>query len=359
MNTIFSTEPPATSSTTLMPSDFLPVADEARPEADDSLPALQDAADLLALPVNKPPELVAGLVHQGSKLIIGGGSKSCKTWVMMDLALSIASGQPFWGLDTAQGPIVYLNLELPEWSFQERLAWLCTARRIKLEHGQFIIWPLRGHSCDWSHMESGIINRLKDRQLKAVFLDPTYKVLGSRDENSAGDMANLCAGFERLALATSAAVVNASHYSKGNQSAKIPMDRISGSGAVGRDADSVLCMTAHEEENHFVVETVLRNLKPMAPFTIAWEPPLMNRSELDATRLKQHNGRTPRFSVAQLMEALSSEQLSFSDWFTRCESRFSMSLSTFKNLIAKAKAMDMVLLQKSNDKYVKITKQGQ
>ena len=44
-----------------------------------------------------PPLLIEGILHQGCKMILGGTSKSNKSWCLLDLALSVASGQPWWG----------------------------------------------------------------------------------------------------------------------------------------------------------------------------------------------------------------------------------------------------------------------
>ena len=66
------------------------------------------------------------------------------------------------------------------------------------------------------------------------------------------------------------------HYaSKGNQSGKDSIDRISGSGVFARDPDSIVTMTKHEEDGAFVVEPVLRNLPPIEPFCVAWGPALL------------------------------------------------------------------------------------
>jgi hypothetical protein len=42
-------------------------------------PAFEQLGSFLEEDLPKPPELVKGLFHQGSKIILGGGSKSYKT----------------------------------------------------------------------------------------------------------------------------------------------------------------------------------------------------------------------------------------------------------------------------------------
>ena len=43
-------------------------------------------------PMTEPKCLVEGLLHQGSKLVLGGGSKSFKSWTLLDLSISVSQG---------------------------------------------------------------------------------------------------------------------------------------------------------------------------------------------------------------------------------------------------------------------------
>jgi len=74
-----------------------------------------------------------------------------------------------------------------------------------------------------------------------------------------------------LAVTTGAAVALAGHFSKGNASAKESIDRISGSGVLARDPDSLITFTRHEEQDAFTVEMTLRNLAPVEPFVVLVE----------------------------------------------------------------------------------------
>src|ERR1035441_5498629 len=88
----------------------------------DGLPELIDAFDFLAEPIDAPPELVAGILHAGSKLVFGGSSKSYKTWVLLDLAISVATGADWLGRQTAQGKVLFVNFEIQPYAWQQRIA---------------------------------------------------------------------------------------------------------------------------------------------------------------------------------------------------------------------------------------------
>jgi hypothetical protein len=57
------------------------------------LPPMVTAQKLCASPPPTPPEIIEGVLHQGSKMALGGGSKSFKTWTLLELSICIAAGQ--------------------------------------------------------------------------------------------------------------------------------------------------------------------------------------------------------------------------------------------------------------------------
>lgn len=88
-----------------------------------SRPDPQTGTALLARAISPPAPIVDNLVHEGM-LLLGGKSKRGKSWLMLDLALSVATGKPVWGwhfpVDEPQ-PVLYLALEDGEARIQKRL----------------------------------------------------------------------------------------------------------------------------------------------------------------------------------------------------------------------------------------------
>ena len=92
------------------------------------LPEILNLEQLVAVAVPPPPLIIEGVLHQGCKMILGGTSKSNKSWCLLDLALSVASGQPWWGRKCVKLPVVYINFELHVWAVVQRINALCGAR---------------------------------------------------------------------------------------------------------------------------------------------------------------------------------------------------------------------------------------
>lgn len=255
--------------------------------APDGLPKIVAGSEFMTTPRPEPPQLIAGVLHQGCKMIIGGASKARKSWSLIDMMLAVSSGGPWWSFATQQGRALYINFELPDFAFQHRLKAIAAAKGIT-DYSGFDLWNLRGYATDFSVLIPKILSRIKDGRYALIVLDPIYKGLGKRDENKAGDIASLCNEIEQLAVQSGAAVVFGAHYSKGNQAGKEAIDRIGGSGVFARDPDVILTMTPHEEKDAYVVDLTLRALPQVEPFVVRWQGVMFGRDDTaDPTRIRK------------------------------------------------------------------------
>ncbi len=258
------------------------------------LPPIRTVQDSIDAGLPVPPELVEGMIHQGGKVSLAGGSKSYKTWVLTNLALCIASGCSWFGRSTSKGDVLYLNFEIPEVFFIQRVQRICEAMDTPLPGGFHAI-HLRGHANYAKEFFPRVLRVIGGHRYAMVVVDPFYKLLGGRDENSAGDVSELLNDFEKLSCATGAAVVYGCHYSKGNQAGKQALDRASGSGVFARDPDTILTLTQHSEKNAFVLESVLRNFPAVDPTGLRWDFPLMRiATDLDPKKLQGASDRTEK-----------------------------------------------------------------
>ena len=57
------------------------------------LPEIEFLRELAESVPTLPPQIIEGVLHQGCKMILGGTSKSNKSWCLLDLAVSVASGR--------------------------------------------------------------------------------------------------------------------------------------------------------------------------------------------------------------------------------------------------------------------------
>jgi len=244
------------------------------------LPEILSLKDFVATEPMAPPQIIEGVLHQGCKMILGGTSKSNKSWCLLDLAISVASGQKWWGRQCARVPVVYINFELHPWAIMERIIAIVKARPECTGIGETLhIWNLRGHNADLSILRPKLEEQLAKHQFGLIILDPAYKVLGDRDENANGEIASLMNELEAMARSSGAAIVVAHHFAKGDSTLKEAGDRLSGAGAWVRDPDSIVVLTPHEEPDCFTVTSILRNLPRLPEFVLGWEFPLMRLAQ--------------------------------------------------------------------------------
>ena len=185
------------------------------------------------------PELIEGILRQGHKMLLVSSSKAGKTFALIELAISVAEGRRWLGFRCRQGRVLYLNMELDEASFDDRMKRVYDALDVSRIHPENIdIVHLRGKIEKLDKLVPQINRTLKAKEYAAVVLDPTYK-LGIGDENAADQVTAFCNSIDRIANA-GVSVIYAHHHSKGAQGAKASMDRASGSGVFARDADALL-----------------------------------------------------------------------------------------------------------------------
>ena len=317
------------------------------------LPKIKSAKTLVEQNISIPNIVVAGLLHQGSKMVLGGGSKSFKTWGLCDLAISVANGVKWWGLNTHKGRVLYINFEIQEGFFGKRLESILSAKGLGAEALDNIdVWNLRGHCADLSLLMGSLLDGIQKDHYCLIVIDPIYKGMGKRDENAAGDINTLLNEIERMAVKTGAAVVFGAHFSKGNQAAKESIDRISGSGMFARDPDTILIMTQHENEYTYTVEPTLRNFAPMEPFCVRWNHPLMERDETsDPGKLKVNGRKVETYTTEQLLEELGDQELTTTAWQLATSHVTGMKKRTFMEKLAKIKDDKTVLIKTGDDKW--------
>ena len=202
---------------------------------------VENFADIIQDPPPLKPELIEGILRQGHKMLLVSSSKAGKTFALIELAIAIAEGRCWINFRCKQGRVLYLNMELDEASFDDRVIRVYKALELDHPHHENIdVVHLRGRIEKLDKLVPQINRTLKTKDYAAVILDPTYK-LGIGDENAADQVTAFCNAIDKIAN-NGVSVIYAHHHSKGAQGAKASMDRASGSGVFARDADALLDM---------------------------------------------------------------------------------------------------------------------
>ncbi|MCP3877384.1 MAG: AAA family ATPase, partial [Sulfitobacter sp.] len=183
------------------------------------------AVNLESLPVQRaaelevqPPEqtwLIQDLWGQNAVGIIGGAPKCCKSWLGLDMALSVASATPCLGRFAvqAQGPALVFLAEDSLPAVRARLEGLCGHRNLDIRGLDLYVITAPSlrldHGPDRQLLEAMLV-RLNPRM---VLLDPLVR-LHRLDENSAADISKLLGFLRDLQRAHNTAIVLVHHASK-------------------------------------------------------------------------------------------------------------------------------------------------
>jgi len=170
--------------------------------------------------------------------------------------------------------VLYVNFEIDKASFHNRTKLVMEALGVDSLPG-LDIWNLRGRSAGIEELAPQIIHKIKEKGYIAIILDPLYKVLGNRDENSAGDIISFFNYLDQIGVQSGCSIIVAHHFSKGQQGQKTNHDRMSGSGVFGRDPDALVTLTAiQDEDNAYKMEGTLREFKALEPIGVRFEYPI-------------------------------------------------------------------------------------
>ena len=251
----------------------------------DDLPEMENLAEV-ETPTLAPP-VIDGVLRKGHKLMLAGPSKAGKSFALLELAMSIASGTSWFGWPCMRGRVLYVNMELARESCLNRLKTMQEQFGLEKEALTNIsVWNLRGKSLTLKELAPKMIWRLRNRPVDVIILDPIYKLIGG-NESDMGDVARFCGLMDRLCVELGCAVVYCHHHSKGAQGGKIAADRASGSGVFARDADALLDMIqlrippsmtsfcgVGETATAWRIEPVLREFPEPGPIDVWFDYPL-------------------------------------------------------------------------------------
>lgn len=159
--------------------------------------------------------LVDQLWGASSVGVIGGAPKCSKTWLGLDLALSVATGTACLGKYAVPQPgpvLVYLAEDaLPV--VRERVAGMARHRGIHLDGVEIYVITAPTLRLDRDPHRTGLFETAKRLRPRLLLLDPLVRLHGI-DENHAGEVAGLLAYFRSLQRRLDLSVVLVHHTRK-------------------------------------------------------------------------------------------------------------------------------------------------
>lgn len=281
-------------------------AEEATPVVDDTPPV--GILDLIGRNPKMRRPIVHDLLRSGETMNIIAAPKTGKSWMVLDLALSVATGRVWLNrFKVERSRILLIDNELHEETLAERIQRVAGAMGIALAEleGWLEVKSLRGCLQSFQSLGSGLFKDMPAGKFGMVVFDAFYRfnIGDGADENDNASMAATYNLLDAMAKRLDACLVCIHHTSKGNQSEKSVTDVGAGAGSMSRAADTHLVLREHEQAGHLVIDAACRSWPPLEPTVVRFEyPRFYPEPNADAGALKKAKKKGDGWSERRFVE---------------------------------------------------------
>jgi AAA domain len=196
--------------------------------------------------------------------VIGGAPKCAKTWLGLDVALSVATGTPCLGKYTVPEPgpvLVYLAEDaLP--AVRERIDGMARHRGLDLDQVEVYVITAPVLRPDQDRDRARLWETVRRLRPRLLVLDPLVRLHGI-DENHAGDVAELLGYFRWLQRQLGLSVLLVHHTRKNAGDGVAAGQGLRGSGDIHAFGDSNLYLRRTEE--HLILSSEHRAAPASSP----------------------------------------------------------------------------------------------
>jgi len=291
-------------------------------------------------PMLRPP-VIMGLLRQGETMNLIAPPKTGKSWLVLALAMAVASGR-LWldTFETIAGRVLILDNELHRETIAHRVPQVAAALGIGMDEirERIEVHSQRGRLRDILSM-AAYFNALEPGRYAMVILDAMYRFMpAGTDENDNGTMASIYNRIDAFADRLGCCFVVVHHTTKGNQSAKSVTDVGAGAGSQSRATDTHVVMRPHQEPKAVVLEAAVRSWPPVEPIVLRWEFPIWRVAlDLDPTALRVDKPRRGGRLAADVDEDQASEPALTWDTWTFAQSFVTAEPRTRAQILAAAR----------------------
>jgi len=202
-----------------------------------------------------PPWLVDTLWARAAVGVLGGAPKCCKSWLALDLAVSVATGSPCLGAFEVDdpGPVLLYMAEDAAPVVKARLTGICRARKLELASVPIHVITVPVLRLDRGRDQARLREAVRRHAPRLLVLDPFVR-LHRIDENDAGAVSALLGYLRTLQRQHDVAVLIVHHARKnGGPGAQAGL-ALRGSGDFWAWGDSNLYVRRHKDALVLTIE---------------------------------------------------------------------------------------------------------
>lgn len=229
----------------------------------------------LLLPVCKAKDLITQSKQQAWLIeslwgdvavgIIGGAPKCCKSWLGLDMAVSVASGTPCLGTFQvpARGKVLIFLAEDAAHNVRARIESICCHRDLDISDLDLYVITAATMRLDLEADQQMLTKTIDNLRPRLLILDPLVR-LHRLDENSASDISKLLGFLRGLQRSFATAIILVHHASKKHRAQ--PGQALRGSSDLHAFGDSNAYLA--RKKNSLVLTLEHRAAKPPDPIEL-------------------------------------------------------------------------------------------
>jgi archaellum biogenesis ATPase FlaH len=207
--------------------------------------------------------VVEELIPRGGITIVSGAPSSFKTWIIMQMAISISKGEPFLGRFKSVDPtgVLMIDKENPLRVLQLRMKLLGATDNLPIyfiSQEDFLVTKNK-------HVER-ILKICEKKNIKVIFIDSLIRI-SKAEENSAKEMSEVTWQIRKFCKAGKTVIVT--HHDRKEGLHRSPArNRLRGSSDILASVDSHLAVTKKGDDVVIVEQAKLRIKKEIKPFEL-------------------------------------------------------------------------------------------
>jgi len=198
---------------------------------------------LISSDLPQPPSYWGeGLLRPKARLILAAPAKSMKSFSVIHLGMSLATGRPFWGFPVPKPlRVLMVQMELPREEIKKRSTGALEAGCFNPDTFQkrFYIYSDTKFRLTLTQYSNQLYEWLMNNPMDIVIFDPLYR-LHTKEENSNTEMQQVFDHLDDLVDKFGVALVIVHHYGKPGEFRTSGADRMRGSSALAGWADTLV-----------------------------------------------------------------------------------------------------------------------
>jgi len=229
---------------------------------------VENAAELLSKPEPKIEWLIENIWLDKSRGLIAGNPGVGKTWIALDMLISVATGTLCLNrYPVKKGAVLLVEEEASSLNLQRRLHAMARARQLK-DSDLTNLFLLTRQFTRIPNDATELFHLISENNIQLVVFD-SLRTVHSADENSSSEMKEVLDSFGRLNTITEASIVLIHHLAKASDVSNKPLfERLRGSSHLWAWRDCILGIEGEEDASECICSFQFRDAEAQPPIRI-------------------------------------------------------------------------------------------